>query len=310
MPNRHFADADGYRYGFNGMEKDDEVKGSTGTVFSTTWRGYNSRLGRWWSVDPMTNVLPSESPYNFANNIPTVGADPAGDICPPCIAIALLAGALTYPTIAANPTGNPEQDAIAIANAQEIQAKWVVYTLFSAGVASGAITAEIFLEEVSTQYGTQVLFKSIESYDENGKINVANVLFDAAANIDVFDAAFGKFSGNKILDNVLTAAIDITPEEAQILGLNKDVKSASLDLVLNSIAGETKIVKGKYSSILDKAKSKAQEVAGDELKKAFQTNNNFIQNIETQKIGVPDKTDVSIIKPEYIKELDAKDEGK
>jgi hypothetical protein len=32
QPNRHFSDADGYRYGFNGMENDDEVHNQGGLV--------------------------------------------------------------------------------------------------------------------------------------------------------------------------------------------------------------------------------------------------------------------------------------
>jgi len=34
----------GYRYAFNGMEKDDEVKGS-GNSYTTEFRQYDSRLG-------------------------------------------------------------------------------------------------------------------------------------------------------------------------------------------------------------------------------------------------------------------------
>jgi RHS repeat-associated protein len=59
-------DAKAYRYGFNGMEKDDEVKGS-GNSYTTEFRQYDSRLGRRWNIDPV--VKHHESPYaTFANN--------------------------------------------------------------------------------------------------------------------------------------------------------------------------------------------------------------------------------------------------
>ncbi|MCP4520926.1 MAG: hypothetical protein GY827_04405 [Cytophagales bacterium] len=41
-----------YKYGFNGMEKDDEVKGS-GNSYTTHFRSYAPRLARWLSSDPM-----------------------------------------------------------------------------------------------------------------------------------------------------------------------------------------------------------------------------------------------------------------
>ncbi|GIK68934.1 MAG: hypothetical protein BroJett020_02290 [Bacteroidota bacterium] len=305
LPQRNFS-SEKYRYGFGGMEMDNEVNSITGTVYTTSWRGYDSRLGRWFSVDPMTKALPSESPYNYANNTPIIGSDPDGDFCVPCIA--LLLGALTYPTIAANPTGNAQQDAQSIANAKEIQAKWVVYTLFSAGLGSGVITAEAFLGEVSAQYGTQVAFEAFKDYDSNGKINLENVLFQAAKNIDLFDATFGKFSGVGVLDNILTAGIDITPEEAQILGVNKDISSVTLDFVLNTVSGDSKAPKGKYSSILKKTQDKAQEVAGEQLKDIYQVEKNYQVGKESAKTGVRDNTNVSNNKPAHIKELDNKSE--
>ena len=51
MPGRSFQDGATYRHGFNGMEKDDEVKG-VGNSYNTTFRQYDPRLGRWMSLDP------------------------------------------------------------------------------------------------------------------------------------------------------------------------------------------------------------------------------------------------------------------
>jgi RHS repeat-associated protein len=67
MPGRSFS-SDSYRYGFNGMEKDDEIKGS-GNSLDFGARIYDSRLGRWMSVDPLQAKYPSLSPYHaFADN--------------------------------------------------------------------------------------------------------------------------------------------------------------------------------------------------------------------------------------------------
>ncbi|MDB5258508.1 MAG: large protein [Chitinophagaceae bacterium] len=67
----------GYRYGFNGMEKDDEVKGA-GNSYTTEFRQYDSRLGRWLSLDPKMMEFLSFSPYNAFNNNPVVYTDPDG----------------------------------------------------------------------------------------------------------------------------------------------------------------------------------------------------------------------------------------
>ncbi|MNJ84259.1 hypothetical protein D3C87_17080 [compost metagenome] len=81
-----------YRYGFNGMEEDLEVKGQ-GNSYTTEWRQYDPRLGRWLSMEPLAAEMPSQSPYSFANNNPIYGSDPDGDICLPCM---LLNGLLDF----------------------------------------------------------------------------------------------------------------------------------------------------------------------------------------------------------------------
>jgi RHS repeat-associated protein len=80
MPGRNYS-SDAYRYGFNGMEKDDEVKGS-GNHMTTMWRQYDPRLGRFMTIDPKAKYLKSFSPYNFSLNSPIMLNDPNGD-CPP-----------------------------------------------------------------------------------------------------------------------------------------------------------------------------------------------------------------------------------
>jgi RHS repeat-associated protein len=67
-----------YRYGFQGQEKDDEVKGK-GNSYTSYFRQNDPRLGRWLSVDPKTNELPWESPYLSMGNNPISYIDPMGD---------------------------------------------------------------------------------------------------------------------------------------------------------------------------------------------------------------------------------------
>ncbi len=75
MPGRSLSG--GYRYGFNGKEKDNEVKGD-GNSLDFGARIYDARLGRWLSLDPLQAKYPSFTPYSFVNNSPTFCIDPDG----------------------------------------------------------------------------------------------------------------------------------------------------------------------------------------------------------------------------------------
>ncbi|WP_291914250.1 RHS repeat-associated core domain-containing protein [Chitinophaga sp. CB10] len=71
-----------YRYGFNGKENDNEVKGE-GNQIAFEARIYDPRIGRFLSVDPLTMDYPENSPYQFAGNSPIslidhLGMAPAG----------------------------------------------------------------------------------------------------------------------------------------------------------------------------------------------------------------------------------------
>jgi len=76
MPGRNFNAVD-YRYGFNGKENDNEVKG-TGNQQDYGMRIYDPRLGKFLSVDPITDEYPELTPYQFASNRPIDGIDRDG----------------------------------------------------------------------------------------------------------------------------------------------------------------------------------------------------------------------------------------
>jgi RHS repeat-associated protein len=69
VPNRHGSTAD-YRYGFQGQEKDDEIKGGEGNSLDFGERMYDPRIGRWFKIDPDDSKYPQFSPYLFASNNP------------------------------------------------------------------------------------------------------------------------------------------------------------------------------------------------------------------------------------------------
>ena len=78
LNNRHGSvDSDAYRYGFQGQERDDEVKGS-GNSYDFGARMYDPRLMRWFAPDPLEGQFPMYSTYSFALNNPIIFVDPSG----------------------------------------------------------------------------------------------------------------------------------------------------------------------------------------------------------------------------------------
>ena len=74
MPGRNF-NGDAYRYGFNGKENDNDVKNITGSQQDYGFRIYDTRLGRFLSVDPISRSYPMLTPYQFASNTPIQAID-------------------------------------------------------------------------------------------------------------------------------------------------------------------------------------------------------------------------------------------
>lgn len=66
---RACEEGEDYRFGFNGMEKDNEVKGR-GNSINYTYRMNDPRIGRFFAVDLLYRVYPDLTPYQTASNNP------------------------------------------------------------------------------------------------------------------------------------------------------------------------------------------------------------------------------------------------
>ncbi len=76
MPNRHES-SDKYRYGFQGQEKDDEIKGE-GNSINYKFRMHDPRIGRFFAVDPKVKEYPWYTPYQFNGNTPIMALELEG----------------------------------------------------------------------------------------------------------------------------------------------------------------------------------------------------------------------------------------
>lgn len=74
MAMRSIVSSDGYRYGFNGQEKETELNPS---ITSAEYWMYDGRLGRRWNLDPV--VKSWQSNYSCLSNSPIWRIDPKGD---------------------------------------------------------------------------------------------------------------------------------------------------------------------------------------------------------------------------------------
>jgi RHS repeat-associated protein len=68
IPERSWSSSE-YRYGYNGKENDNEIKG-IGNSLDYGARIYDSRVARFLSVDPLSITNPWNSPFTYAENDP------------------------------------------------------------------------------------------------------------------------------------------------------------------------------------------------------------------------------------------------
>jgi RHS repeat-associated protein len=64
-----YATGDAYRYGFNGTEKDNELKGN-GNHYDLGLRSFDTRIGRMFSMDPRSREYPWQTTYAYHRNSP------------------------------------------------------------------------------------------------------------------------------------------------------------------------------------------------------------------------------------------------
>jgi RHS repeat-associated protein len=73
MPGRKYEPQNGYRYGFNGKEKDKDMNSLT--AYDYGFRIYNPGIGKFLSVDPLSKDYPWSSTYAFTENNPLENID-------------------------------------------------------------------------------------------------------------------------------------------------------------------------------------------------------------------------------------------
>ncbi|MEZ4843599.1 MAG: hypothetical protein R3A43_05025 [Bacteroidia bacterium] len=154
--------AEGYRYSFNGKEKDDEVSGSGNTI-AFEMRIFDCRLGRFFSVDPLSTTYPTEGTYNFAHNVPILLIDFLGMGDPPKNFTKHLApnGSDLYIPSSAQTVVLSDKDKGRTVIGTEVEAKFITGSL-----ESFTIGTQKFEAHYSTKTGEFTNYKNTETGEE------------------------------------------------------------------------------------------------------------------------------------------------
>ena len=75
LPGRSY-NAHTLRHGFTGHEKESDLAEG---IYTTEYRLYDARVGRWLSVDPLFEKYVGMSPYNYCMLNPVMMVDPDGE---------------------------------------------------------------------------------------------------------------------------------------------------------------------------------------------------------------------------------------
>jgi RHS repeat-associated protein len=194
MPGRNFSSASGYRFGFNGKEKDNEIKGD-GNSLDFGARIYDSRLGRWASIDPRQNEAPDESTYSSFGNNSVRNVDEDGEFWN-VVAGALIGAAVDYGAqVTSNyleGKENPFTDNISVSS--------IVASTIEGGLTSGAsairnVTTKVVVKtaiKVTTTVAKNTIDVKVKDGQVSTKIekNIGNVAKNTLVDITV-DAAVG-----------------------------------------------------------------------------------------------------------------------
>lgn len=202
MPGRRYEQVIGYRYGFNGKEKDKDVASDD---YDFGARIYDSRIGRWLSVDKFASVYCSISPYVFGANSPSNLTDGDGNLLKD-----------KHGNIIATSTGTYIERNISV----------------NVGDKSYRVHVKYEVVKVYTDKGTPVVaLKKVESYaalsDDNGALTRVT---DAPIGVESNCHGYA-FAGGQVIieDNTINSAVlktIITDDGYTVEGFNGNVTQA------------------------------------------------------------------------------------
>ncbi len=311
MPNRHGSTAD-YRYGFQGQEKDDEIKGE-GKSLNYTFRMHDPRVGRFFAIDPLTKKYPWYTPYSFSGNKPIQFVELEGLEESNTAAGSVIMGLLfpTPPKLRKEPWKSPGASAanagapiagvaigavpVAVPAAYATSAAYASYTtwygtsLLSNYLAAGVGgTSSLAALDANSYFGSSLWQTSGRTALFNGMANIVGQLMynNGFDNFNYSQTVFASVVGNPFLSNFGESNIFVGSLEDGSFGMkahNFDTEFFSTfgSNFLGSFIGKTPstVTYKAAANILDFTKKGAIETfenkLGDDLKSVINTFSDF-----------------------------------
>jgi RHS repeat-associated protein len=265
---------DGYRFGYGGHEKDNEVSGEGNTIDFGA-RIYDSRIGRFKYRDPLAAKFPSESNYIYAGNSPIQLID--------------VNGQYKYPA----------KQAAAYTKAYPMLTKYLSNHIKNDVEKSSTLFNGILNFANNKEFGKNELSKDVLTWGDKSIVNISfvnnNVINANAFTLDNKNIYINKDYANAI-ENILADKDRV---------YNADEKQQAITAFFITMMDETTLVGTKYSKAPFYTSGGTDGDPGNKL-----TDNIFYQkagNDGSNRLYQADKNSLSDTK-EIIKTL--KDEGK
>jgi RHS repeat-associated protein len=278
-----------YRYGFNGMEKDNETYGE-GNAYDFGARIYDSRLGRWLSMDPMSDDFVDESPYIFCYDNPIYFVDEGGEFGIPGM---IKAGLFEYAgQVASN---------IITSIGKKTTLKQIFFNDIDFNDVGASAIQGIFDPRAGSKrwvkIGAKLVNMSLEYYKastdvygDGKKQSAYNGTKDWSETNATFGVAMGaNWAGNKITNKVSSSKISKSAEVYTYSSLAKSyAKKANTALILKRPKSniETKVI---FAAVNQAQAVKATDKIINSVKAVANPINNTVQNTTT-KLMYPTNT--------------------
>jgi RHS repeat-associated protein len=259
QPGRKYSSENLYRFGFNGKENDNEVKGE-GNQQDYGMRIYDPRLGKFLSVDPLIPKYPELTPYQFASNNPISGVDLDG--------LEWLHYNLTF-----NNDGSPVLNLVKIDNQKSGLFSNDNYKLCASISYKGQEYYFINYQGesgVKTTNGVEPFFDGGSYFARAGQLNT-KTLVDFIANPESFTSVE---EGNKYFRNELYSAT--------IIGLTSDLINRSSNSLFKLQ------YRGRYTRVEQSSAKSASTIHGNNTSEVSNTSTKYANPsdlIRTETIG-------------------------
>ncbi len=290
---RRFDSLEDYRYGFQGQEKDDEVKGE-GNSLNYTFRMHDARVGRFFARDPLELEYAWNSPYAFSANrvIASIELEGLEDTA----FTRMLDKKLGSKAWLQMSTEQRRKEANEQAVAMTIGVAVAVDIRFNQGRGT---------KFLAKQFGTQLAVNTTVSaifwfLPGDNKFEPSKIIEEAFTGFDLADAGIDKGMQiiidkykigkiQKAIKAIAPSLFDITIKDGvQIVGINKEADKIITDLVGNILVDKLENKLETLPTAKLSSSSQAQvlgQVIMDEIKQTLTKNNsNKTLNINEAKI--------------------------